>query len=144
MPNPSSLLHTDSVPKALTVLLADDNPESLARIRQALESAGHQVTCCSCGNDAVRAGRQQMFDLVITEIIMANGDGLELILDLKKRQPNARIIAISGGGRYLPAVECLRVAKGIGANETILKPVDVPSLAAALERVYATAVPQVA
>lgn len=120
--------------KALVVLVADGDAGVRADLREKLESMGHSVIDVACGNDGIRVLKRETVNVVVTEVIMANGDGLELILELKRIQPAARVIAMSAGGRYLPAADCLRVAKGLGAHETIMKPVERPQLAAALDR----------
>jgi YesN/AraC family two-component response regulator len=53
---------------------------------------------------------------------MPEGDGLDLITELKKVQPKARILAISGGGRYLEGSDYLKLAKGLGAHSALMKP----------------------
>jgi DNA-binding NtrC family response regulator len=60
--------------------------------------------------------------LVITDILMPDGDGLEVISELKKARPSARIIAMSGGGSHLRAEDCLKFAKGLGAHDVLMKP----------------------
>lgn len=132
------------VAKSLAVVVADDALESQLVLRRWLEERGHSVTCVSCGDDAVRVIKHQPVDLVITEVIMPNGDGLEVILELKKWQPTAKTIAISGGGRYLPAADCLRVAKGLGAHEVVAKPLDRIALLAAVDRLNIMATAAVA
>ncbi len=125
---------------SLVVLIADGASEVRAELGEWLEQMGHSVIAMPCGNDAIRIVKQQRIDVVITEVIMANGDGLELILELKRRQPTAHVVAISGGGRYLPAADCLRVAKGLGARETLMKPVQRTELLTALDRLTGAAV----
>ncbi len=132
-----SIPHRDQTAKSLAVVVADDALEVQLLLRRWLEELGHSVTCVSSGNDAVRIIKQQPVDLVITEVIMPNGDGLEVILELKKRQPNARVIAMSGGGRYLPAADCLRVAKGLGAHDVLQKPLKRGDVCTAVERLTA-------
>lgn len=61
-------------------------------------------------------------DMVITDILMPDGDGLEVITELKRAQPSVRIIAMSGGGHHLRAAECLKFATGLGAHGLLLKP----------------------
>ena len=53
---------------------------------------------------------------------MPDGDGLDLITELKKVQPHVRILAISGGGRYLEGGDYLKLAKGLGAHTAMMKP----------------------
>lgn len=84
------------------------------------------------GHAASRLLRQQRFDLVITDIIMPDGDGLELILELKRAQPSVPILAISGCGRHLQATDCLKMARNLGARALLLKPFNREQMLAAL------------
>lgn len=108
--------------KPLSVVVADDVEEIRNLVRQWLETLGHHVVCVGSGRELAALLETRPFDLVITDIIMPNGDGFEAILALKKHQPGAGVIAMSGGGSYLPADDCLRVAKGLGANQVLFKP----------------------
>jgi CheY-like chemotaxis protein len=123
------------------IVVADDTPELLTQYRTWLELRGHIVLTATSGNDAVRIIRRQQVDVVIAEVIMANGDGLEVLQQLKVHQPAARIIAVSGGGRYLPAGDCLRVAKGLGAHEALMKPLSQADLIDTIDRLTAHLAP---
>jgi len=111
-----------AAPAALSILIADDSAVVQEDLRSWLTDCGHRVVAVGTGAEAVRHVRQHAFDLVITEVILPNGDGLELISATKKFQPGVGIIAYSGGGRYLTIGDCLRVAKGFGADEILAKP----------------------
>ena len=108
--------------KHLSVLVVDDVESILDLVVHWLEEAGHSVACATTGQAALRLIKQQPFDLVITDIIMPDGDGLEVILELKQAQPAIRVLAISGGGRHMQAVDCLKMAKNLGAHGLLLKP----------------------
>jgi CheY-like chemotaxis protein len=105
-----------------SVLVADDAPDVREAVRTWLEQLGHKVTTAANGNEAGRLLAHCHYDVVITDIIMPNGDGLEVIVEAKKNDSTVRIVAMSDGGRYLPPADCLRVAKGLGAHVTLLKP----------------------
>jgi YesN/AraC family two-component response regulator len=53
---------------------------------------------------------------------MPEGDGIQLIKEMKEAQPTTRILAISGGGRYIEGDNCLRIARGLGAHAAVMKP----------------------
>jgi CheY-like chemotaxis protein len=107
---------------ALSVLVADDDEGIRQLLVRWLESHGHKVTSVDSAQAAMRHLEGQSMDLVITDVVMPDGDGFELIAAIRKGQPNARILAISGGGRYLEGSDCLRVARGLGANAVLMKP----------------------
>src|SRR5687768_10092722 len=106
----------------VSVVVADDVVEIQRLIQQWLRELGCLVTCVSSGREAVRVVRTVHVDMVITDILMPDGDGLEVITELKRAQPSARIIAMSGGGNHLRAAECLKLATGLGAHGVLLKP----------------------
>ncbi len=104
-------------------------------VRDWLGGSGHNIACASSGSEVAKLLKKQHFDLVITDILMPDGDGLEVMTELKKTQPWARVLAISGGGAYLRAIDCLSVAKGFGAHAVLLKPFNRQQLLEAVERV---------
>ena len=90
-------------------------------IKEVLEFEGHKVDIASNGYEAEKMFSENKHELVITDILMPEKDGLEVILDIKKMDKNAKIIAISGGGR-IGAKDHLYVAMRLGANSTLTKP----------------------
>ena len=100
--------------------------DGMAEIRQVIElwlrELGCVVICVDSGRKAVRILSRVQVDIVITDVLMPEVDGLELITGLRRTQPSARIIAMTGGGVYLDSAHCLRLAKGLGAVATLRKP----------------------
>jgi YesN/AraC family two-component response regulator len=88
-----------------------------------LEREGYNVKEASDGELAIQAFRQKPADIVITDIIMPNKEGIETIMEIKRDFPNTKIIAISGGGQ-VNSVEYLDWAKKLGAQRTFTKPVE--------------------
>jgi DNA-binding NtrC family response regulator len=107
---------------SLSILVADDEDSIRSLLEHFLNNAGHRVVIVGNAREACEAMAKQMFDLVITDVLMPEGDGLDLITELKKVQPKARILAISGGGRYLEGSDYLKLAKGLGAHSALMKP----------------------
>jgi DNA-binding NtrC family response regulator len=107
---------------SLTILVADDEENIRHFLRQLLAAAGHTVMDVGSAREASEHLQRQAFDLVITDVLMPDGDGIDLITDVKKRQPQARIVAMSGGGRYLEGSDYLKLATGLGAHVAIMKP----------------------
>ena len=118
---------------ALSILVADDEEGIRNLLVHWLRAQGHTVVCVSNAHEARRAVRQKPFDLVITDVVMPDGDGFELIATLRKSHPQARIVAISGGGKYLQGNDCLKIARGLGAHTVVMKPFSWEQLQAAMD-----------
>jgi len=84
----------------------------------------------------VKMHRENPMDLVITDIIMPEKEGLEIITEFRREYPSVKLIAISGGGRIGPA-NYLKMAKLLGAERTFAKPVDTSQLLSAIEELLA-------
>jgi DNA-binding NtrC family response regulator len=118
---------------ALSILVADDEEGIRNLLRHWLERHGHRVTLVENAREGLRALKHHPFDLVITDIVMPDGDGFELIAAFRKAQPQARIVAISGGGKYLQGPDCLRMARGLGAHAAVMKPFNWDDLQAGID-----------
>jgi CheY-like chemotaxis protein len=70
----------------------------------------------------IKLYRENPADLVITDIIMPEKEGIELIIELRRDFPYVKIIAVSGGGQRMESATCLSLAKGLGAVRTLAKP----------------------
>src|SRR5262245_49127132 len=108
--------------KKLSILIADDAPEVCSLLAHWLRS--HHTACVHSGADALTALTLLHFDLVITDVHMPDISGLDVIQRLKRSQPWVKILAISGGSRYLSAVAGIEQATALGADGVILKPFD--------------------
>ena len=114
------------------VLVVDDEPQIRQVIASILGRRGHRVTGACDSKHGLEALRQTCYDLVITDILMPDQDGLEFIQAALKASPGVPIVAISGGGR-IAGRDYLRIAKGLGARGVIEKPFDLEGLLAVLE-----------
>jgi CheY-like chemotaxis protein len=104
------------------ILVIDDHEDIRAVVSGVLESAGHEVVLAPNGARGIEAQRRSSADLVITDILMPEKEGLETIRDLKQEFPGLRIIAMSGGGRIPMATNFLSSAKELGADAVLRKP----------------------
>jgi len=86
-----------------------------------LQAAGHVPHAVTNGEEALRAVDGNRFDLVITDLIMPDKDGVEVIMALHKKFPDLPILAISGGGR-VEAQQYLNIAGKLGATRLLSKP----------------------
>jgi CheY-like chemotaxis protein len=105
-----------------TILIVEDDPGVRRVLLHTLEYAGHTVRAVISGRDALRAVKDAEPDLVVTDIVMPDSDGLEIIRVLKSDHPGVRIIAISGGG-MIHRTTYLELAHLLGADLTLHKPV---------------------
>lgn len=103
------------------ILIIDDEPYILLMLKKMLERAGYEVDLASNGREGMAVFEQNSADLVITDIIMPDKEGLELILEMKKKRPELKIIAMSGGGRISPE-SYLECARHFGAEKVFQKP----------------------
>jgi CheY-like chemotaxis protein len=97
-----------------------------------LERAGYIVSSTGDGRSALEQYRSNPTSLVITDLIMPDIDGLEVIQELRRINPSVRVLAISGGGR-VEAEEYLSVARKFGAVEVLSKPFTGQELKKAVE-----------
>lgn len=103
------------------VLVIDDQVHFRELIRKILQDAGHEVIEAQSGKAGVRAFVEHRPDLVITDMFMPEQDGIETLNHIRSAAPDARIIAMSGGGSR-GFTKILEVAEHMGADRTLPKP----------------------
>jgi len=119
-----------------TILVIDDDQEVRDFLVAVLERAGHEVSTAGNGRDGVALFREQPVQVVITDIIMPEKDGIETILDLRREHPDLKVIAISGGGRTTPE-NYLHSARLLGADRAMRKPFKNEEILRAIEELSA-------
>jgi YesN/AraC family two-component response regulator len=118
------------------ILIIDDDFHVRNMLERLLRKAGYDSQLAENGAEAVKMHRENPMDLVITDIIMPEKEGLEIITEFRRDCPAVKLIAISGGGRIGPA-NYLKMAKLLGAERTFAKPVDTSQLLSAIEELLA-------
>ncbi len=103
------------------ILVIDDDDDVRVMLRHMLERAGHEVVDTGDAREGVKLYRELPTDVVITDLLMPDQDGIETILQLRAEFPGVKIIAISGGGRSEPTLY-LQTAQQLGAVVSIAKP----------------------
>jgi DNA-binding response OmpR family regulator len=116
-------------PPLARILVIDDQEPIRSLLRIALEGAGHEVLEASNGRLGLALYRERSADLIITDIVMPEMNGHELMLELTRNFLNVKVIAISGG---LESEGPLNVAKLLGARQTFHKPLDMGELLSAV------------
>lgn len=105
------------------ILIIDDELQIRNMLRQMLEREGYEVTEAPDGSVALRLQAENPADLIVTDIIMPDKEGLETIMEMKRLFPAVKIIAMSGGGRNEPK-DYLNLAQKLGAAKCFAKPIE--------------------
>ncbi len=116
------------------ILIVEDEKLARLTLRKILEEVGHQVVEATNGVEGLAMFRASPCDLVITDIIMPEKEGVATIIELKRDFPDVRIIAISGGGRTRN-LDFLKLAAKYGAQRVLPKPFSYQDLVTAVESV---------
>jgi CheY-like chemotaxis protein len=104
-----------------SILLVDDDDQLRTMLSNVLTHAGYQVQEASDGQQAIELYRSHPTDLVITDLVMPEKEGLEMIVEFKRLYSDAKIIAISGGGGH-GRQSYLKMAAAFGAQRVLAKP----------------------
>ena len=122
----------DSRKQQKKVLIVDNDESLRRRITALLEAAGYEITQASNGREVLNRGGTLEADIILTEIVMPEVEGLQLIQELLRLNPSQRIIAMSGAHR---AESYLATAKSLGAKATLTKPPPAEKLLRTLQQV---------
>jgi len=112
------------------VLVADDERSIRLTLETGLTVNGFRVTCARTGREAIAAARASRFDAVVSDILMPDGDGLEVVRALRKFSPSIPIILITAQGSVELAVRAISE----GASDFIAKPFEIAALASLVRR----------
>ena len=104
------------------ILIIDDDDAHREMMRDMLEESGFDVLDAENGARGIAVLEAEPVDLVITDILMPEKEGIETIREIRKGYPDVKVIAASGGGR-VGNVEFLDLAKKLGAHEVLQKPI---------------------
>jgi DNA-binding response OmpR family regulator len=121
------------------ILLIDDDDDYRDFVATGLMRNGHAVTVATSGTfltaDSGKADYGTTFDVVITDVLMPDVDGLEVIRLVKAAHPGCKVIVMSAGGRFNKSGVLLHLANSLGAEFTIAKPFGIPELCHAVDGV---------
>ncbi|MDY0226711.1 MAG: response regulator [Desulfomicrobium apsheronum] len=118
------------------ILVIDDDKLMCLALAKILISAGYNVVQAGDGEEGLKLYRSQDFDLVITDLIMPDKEGIQIIRELRKENSRIRIIAMSAGGRG-GATDYLKWARLMGAKQCLSKPIKREDLLDAVQAVLA-------
>lgn len=114
------------------ILIVEDDKEIREMLKLSLLRSNYTVLEAENGKDAIVHFKPLLTDLVVTDLIMPEEDGLKVVIKLKELKPSIKIIAISGGGKVGPA-SYLNLAKALGADAIYTKPFLINDLIAKIE-----------
>jgi two-component system response regulator (stage 0 sporulation protein F) len=116
------------------ILVVDDEKPIRSLLIAMLGKDGHVVHEAENGKQAVELFHQSPVDLVITDLVMPEKNGIDVIMELKGEYPNVQIVAISGGGGITGSFDYLPIAKLVGAITVLNKPFTLSDVRAAVSK----------
>ena len=119
------------------ILVIDDEFHIRELLKRFLQIDGHQVAVAENGAEGLKLVADTIFDLIITDIVMPEKDGFEVIMELFGQSDHPKIMTISGGSLGLDANGLMSISKMMGAVKVIAKPIDYEILSAAVREVLA-------
>jgi CheY-like chemotaxis protein len=114
------------------ILVVDDEPFVRDMMTAMIKPAGYDVVEAVNGAEAFNICKKEAVDLIITDIVMPEKNGIDLIMNVKKEYPDIPIIAVSGGGGITGRYDYLEIAKLVGANNILKKPFEIDELRSAV------------
>jgi CheY-like chemotaxis protein len=115
------------------VLIVEDDKELREMLKLSLLRRNFTVLEAENGKAAITHFKPLITDLVVTDLIMPEEDGLKVVIKLRELKPSIKIIAISGGGKVGPG-SYLNLAKALGADAIYSKPFSINDLIAKIEQ----------
>jgi DNA-binding NtrC family response regulator len=116
------------------VLVVDDEEEIRSAMARALQRAGHEALEAANGSEGLELLKAQPVDLVITDLVMPEMEGMQFIRELAQLRPGTRVIAVSGGGLW-DKRSLLAVAEMLGAIRTLSKPFELKEFLSLVDEV---------
>ena len=115
------------------VLIVEDDKELREMLKMSLLRRGFVVQEAENGKEAISHFKPLITDLVVTDLIMPEEDGIKVVIKLRELKPTIKIIAISGGGKVGPG-SYLNLAKALGADAIYSKPFSIKDLIVKIEQ----------
>ncbi|HZZ68220.1 MAG TPA: response regulator [Phenylobacterium sp.] len=119
---------TPAVERPRRVLLVEDDPDLLRLLTAAFVREGFETHCAANGRLGVEMLQSLKPDLMVTDIVMPEMEGIGTIMEARRSSPATKVIAISGGGHYGRSQNFLVWAQELGADEVLAKPFRMSSL----------------
>ena len=117
------------------ILVVDDEEAVVGFMTEILSRDNHVVVSAGTGKEGFEKYLNEDFDLVITDLVMPEQSGIDMIIEMQKITPNIKVIAISGGGGIKGRFDYLPIAKLIGAQKIVKKPFHISEIKEAISSV---------
>jgi CheY-like chemotaxis protein len=124
------MIRPNTMERALSILVVEDNHDTLRAMNRLLSSLGYEVRLAACVQDAMELARMNSFDLLISDLGLPDGTGLDLMRQINQLRPT-KGIAVSGHGEPSDLRDC----KDAGFAAHLTKPTDLPRLLATIQQV---------
>ena len=119
------------------VLVLDDDPLIQATLPMLLREHGYDVSTATNGKLGLRLLQTERIDLVLTDVLMPEADGIEVVRDVVKNHPTIALVAMSGGSSRLPGTDAVHLTRLLGAHAVLLKPFGEEDLLEAMRKALA-------
>ena len=120
------------------ILIIDDDPQIVTMLSKFLDLEGHAVVTASNGKEGLTILAESAFEVVITDMMMPERDGLDVLKTIRNMQNKPKIIAMSGGSPYIDQEHLLRMAKLMKADVVIPKPLQLSKLSQKIQEILST------
>ena len=122
-------------PAQANILVVDDDAETLELLREILGEEGYRVVTSSSGEEALEVGKQELFDVIISDMRLGTSlNGLDVLRTYKTIQPESEVILITAFGSMETAIEAVKA----GAFDYISKPFKIDEVLLQVSRALAT------
>jgi CheY-like chemotaxis protein len=111
------------MPKPETILIVDDDRLTQATFKLLLEIEGYNVLLAEDGEEALALLEAHEIDVVLLDVLMPNKDGIETLIEMKRRRPRLPVFVVSGGG-LRKRHDLLALARSFGADAVLTKPLN--------------------
>jgi CheY-like chemotaxis protein len=119
--------------RKLSVLVVEDDAQACDLFELCLSRRGHSVQKASTGREAIKLLEAQRFDAIVADVLLPDCDGIDVLNHIRETKKQLRIVAVSGGGKYVSSAYCRDLALATGAHTALLKPFKGDALVAAVE-----------
>ena len=130
-PRPSAPEATTTVlDQPIRILVVDDDEPHAQAVAESLERVGYECTVAGSGREGIRLIEEQEFDVVLTDLLMSDVNGMEVLAQAKQELPQAEVVILTGRNETRDAVAAIQA----GAAEYLIKPLDIGKLRAVVDR----------